>query len=516
MLMYNGVSYGLYKNCFNVIEDNNYGFIKLADSNNDNMYDVVQYTDYVNEKVKLADETTGILQTASFRIDLNDIDIACRIYKNGLEVNLAEIQKEDMLSISKSKNTDGLVCYEIYIAAEKIDNVVLNSYDSKEREIKAGDNTYKLASSIASPGIDNNIMTGKSVELLLDGFGKVCQISLTNSEDLWAYAYLINIYEDIPDKGMLQMVGLDTERQEIQCDFPVSVDNGYQKTSYKSTSDLRERILNDNNGEIEQLIRYRLNSDGKIKRIETASKGANVSKFSLDYKSSSASYKWAVNEWDYAYKVDSNTKYLIVPDNVRDFDKYRTTPILNGSDSYNIEIYDSNDRRVASVVVIYGYSGSYISDFDKNLFLVTDTMIGLNNDDESVKVLEGYKQGTEISFYEPYENAFEDINVGDTMYVVLDDRGEVFRFRKISPENPDTASNDESCNHFTTVEDINYTEVKDSWRWYDLSKIPVYIVDRRRNKVLEGSVGDIEIGDEILISIRSYEINLAVVYKDML
>lgn len=512
MMMYNGMSYGLYKNSFNDILDKGYGYIKLVDNDYNNIYDVVQYTNYVNEEVKLADEKKGILQTESFKIDLNDIDIACRIYQNGLEAGISDIKKGDILSISESKNTEGLKCYDIYIASKKISNIVLDSYADGTREVKLGNTVYKLADELASPGISDNVVIGKNLDLLIDGFGRICRIAPLNADD--DYSYLVCAYEDDPDEGKLLTVGLDTQKREISCEFPISVDIGGQTSKCKSVSELKALLTVNNDGREDQLIKYRTNSDGKVKRIEIASQTVNESKFSMDYKSASAKYKWAVSEWDYEYKVDNNTRYLIVPDDIRDYNKYKTKPTLNGDDTYNIKMYDVNDRRVASVVVMYGEKGGFIPDHEKALFLVSNIKEGLDDDDNIVKILTGYKNNKEMTIYEPYENAFENIAVGDTMNVVLDSDGNLFTFK---PVTGDTSTSDEFCHRLTTVEDINYTEVKDSWRWYDLQNVGIYIVDRdnSRNKITKGTIGDIEIGDKILISIVNYYVNMVIVYKDM-
>lgn len=510
MMMYNGISYGLYKNSFQVITDNNYGFMKLVDSNHDDVYDLIQYTDYQNEAIKVADADAGILMTSNLRIDFNNSDVACKLFLNDEEIALSQLQRNDILSVSESKNEKGLKYYEIHVGRDRISNVNIDSYDSEKGLIKVGETVYQLASVHASPGLTEGISVGKYSELILDGFGKVHQIDLMNTDNVWKYGFLVDVDEKGMDRGQIRMVDLNADVHTIPCDLPIYVDSETGSVKYSNINDLKQKLSDDNNGTLEQLVKYRTNSEGVIKRLETASAGQDFSRLSLDYSAEAASYKWAVSEWDYVYKVDSNTKYLIVPDNVRDYNKYRTRPVLNGEDRYNIRIYDTNERRVASVVVLYGEKGTFIS--DRALFLVAEVSQCLNADEDVVTALTGYKNGKIISIQEPYEDAFNDIAVGDVMYVVQDDKNQVFRFQKISSSD---GNGDEWFNRFTTIENIGYMEIKDSARWYNLENVDIYVVDRKESKVTKGSMGDIQIGDEVLVSVRNFYQDLLIVYKNM-
>ncbi len=516
MIMYNGVSYGLYKSLYNVINENACGIIRLIDSNDDNTYDLVRYMAYVNDEVKIADETTGILQTDSARIDLNDSSIVCNIFYGNSKADISKIENDDILSLSKSTNDKGIVYYEIHIGRNRIKNTVINLYESEDNEITADGTTYKLAAEYSSPGVANSVTTGQNVDLIMDGYSRVHKIVSVSSEgSVWTYAFLTKVYEkeENTDEGEIRVVGLDASKHDIPCEFPITVENGENKVRCTQISELYETISNNNGGELAQLIKYITNSNGKVKRIETAYDGENTKYFSLDYKSGSARYKWAVSEWDYNAKVNDNTKYLIVPDDITDYSKYKVSPILNGEDGYNIKCYDKADNRAAAVIVMYGENGSYISENDNNLFICESVRYGLDSDDNQVRILSGYKNGKKLTFEEPTENAFANVKVGDLMQVVLDAEGKVFRYKLVTPV---SSTGDETCDRLTTVEDIKGTEIKDSWRWFEVGNIHIYIVENNRSKlnVHEGSMGDIEIGDKVMVSIRHYYPDMVVVYKD--
>ena len=96
---------------------------------------------------------------------------------------------------------------------------------------------------------------------------------------------------------------------------------------------------------------------------------------------------------------------------------------------------------------------------------------------------------------------------------MLDAEGKVFRYKLVTPV---SSTGDETCDRLTTVEDIKGTEIKDSWRWFEVGNIHIYIVENNGSKlnVHEGSMGDIEIGDKVMVSIRHYYPDMVVVYKD--
>lgn len=416
-------------------------------------------TDYVTSDGKVADYYGETV------IDTKKDDAWISIRDNlGEDVEVKNIKRFDVLSVKKG------MASKAYIDITVVSNSVSGSLD----KISAGDdeNTITLDGQIYYAANKSNRKTmidalsvKKEYTLLLDIKGRVAGCIL-NTETNQRIGYVLSAkYNDEEEQIYLKIFSPDDSNaggsvRKYNCTEKLKI-NGIRIDA--DTYDCPSLAYN--------LIRYTVNEDGNIHKIETASEtlGTDTLAYFTGKKSSRENtyanklvYKGTArmftNNSGGAIGFDENTIFLQVPVNQnvqeQDIACKRIGPSSFTNDlSYNVEGYVYDKNNIFCDVILYYYDGEagklVPQDYERNLFVVDKVYTTVNDDNETVTAIRGMCKGMESVVYSKeskfmrYESAEKklvsvDIHKGDLLQIARDCNGYALAVKRVYDRNNDT------------------------------------------------------------------------------
>lgn len=338
------------------------------------------------------------------------------IIKNdvGTAANIPSEYPSAML-VSESEDKDFI---NIIICTSKEQIVIKSVTDNGRTIVTDKDKSVKADESVTRR---TNLAAGVGYTVTYDIYGDIIFVSEKSSDDFKiGYLRYISYVEDAFD-GSWYIRVYDREKKDF-CNYKLAdkfiIDNTrYKKDDYKdwlttipgNTSLKGKSVIIDR-----QVIRYRLNSDGEIKEIDTYNCTANEDKENTLAKISGTSDKMyyittPTSRFGMNVVVNANkTKYLVVPTVNADGtvsvngeiiddspDLYSDTPSLKSWTYYNIEAYKCDSSGLIADIVVINQEPS-IEAFD--FIMVDELSEGLDKDGMTVKVLSGISNGNKVSF----------------------------------------------------------------------------------------------------------------------
>ena len=527
-VVYNGEAYtGTVSELFN-----NFVYsAKLIKSKGATKYDVIIVTGFYDVCVGTVNETERYIISKNgekISLDEGDYDYLKICKASGEKADFSDIKKDVTLSISEY----GSRC-TVYISSETVSGKISSSgTDQGLTRITIEDTDYR----VLDKSLDNKIKSGNSVVAHIDSFGYISYIEVNRADGF--IAYLINIWMS-DDKSNCQ-IKVFTEYGEVQIyDLTKNVKLDGKKCN---EADVFTRLYN--GGAIQnQIMLCKLNTNNEIIYIDTPVKESGENDATLQVDSQMALMKYYKGSKKMGKKIlmDNNTIILSIPENVKNADDtdYMCPSLSdlrddNSANEYNAASYKFNDEfGPAQVVLIQGYEWNKPIFWDTNI--VVDSIIeGVNNDDEVVEILRGYKAHVPVEVYcrEDYKVSSY-VSPGDIVKLYRDNDGYLKNIDFVfKAESGEVVTNDDvgADNRFVTgyVTEINGNLVKFSGEKggyseiFDLTDKPILVFDdsSRENKINVGSIADIDtyntFGDNCsLIAIQSAGggIQVVVVYK---
>lgn len=341
-----------------------YGYYTFLDNDNDENYDIV----FINEaKTVVAEKitATSVTDANGGIIDFSDIDTDITIMYGGNEIKPTEIPSSAVLNVYTSK--DGkLISIDVSTESASFDGF---KYAIDDDELTVGGTTYTL-----SPYFLKNYskrITGKTaVSFLLDSFGNIAAAS--DSSDAMKYGFILK-------GGSKSNMNSDIELRIIT-DFGafkdyVIADKVVADGASMSAEKCFENVIKHDGAVKEQLIRYSLNADGKLKTIDTAYENSAEIYGTLpdDYDTKNALtrynfrkntttgtvyYKRSLSSVGTHFTVTAGTPLFMVSDNTAVDDEERASLMSFPSltDDYpfvaaNLEVYDVDKTGTAHAAV---------------------------------------------------------------------------------------------------------------------------------------------------------------------
>lgn len=170
---------------------NKAGDIELIDqyasgSAADGYYDIINVTYYAIGQVDTVSTSTGRITFSNLSVKGSNItldeesnDVTFNIYKNGSEVTLADIQPDDVLTISYDPITtnDDIQAshyYEIYVSSDTVEGQ-LTSYSTSDETVTVGGKAYEFATGefVVKDSAINGMKLADEYVLYLDAFGRI-------------------------------------------------------------------------------------------------------------------------------------------------------------------------------------------------------------------------------------------------------------------------------------------------------------------------------------------------------
>lgn len=435
---------------------NKAGDIELIDqyasgSAADGYYDIINVTYYAIGQVDTVSTSTGRITFSNLSVKGSNItldeesnDVTFNIYKNGSEVTLADIQPDDVLTISYDPITtnDDIQAshyYEIYVSSDTVEGQ-LTSYSTSDETVTVGGKAYEFATGefVVKDSAINGMKLADEYVLYLDAFGRIFDFETSASSAKLAILdrYTKSSADDYY-RATLYLPDGTTKSYEVN-NTKVSIDG---KTGSALDQYLSEKVydINGNGDSVwteadrtnsnklpvqNRVVSYKVNSSGIITSLtfETGKKGENSYNANTKAVGSvrmSASSK-IIDAITYI-EEDQQTSYLAVA-SLSDF-----------IDDVEYEVYGYgtrfNDNTYPLVVVVKG-EGAYTE--ETRFAVISDDVPGqgTNEEDDYIYTFKAYYEGAEIEISTVDEADLEVKNIDDSTLQPTDLRkGDVIVFQ---------------------------------------------------------------------------------------
>lgn len=173
------------EDCKKYILNNPTGDIELIDqyasgSAADGYYDIINVTYYAIGQVDTVSTSTGRITFSEINVRGNNLtldeesnDVTFHIYKNGSEIKLADIQTDDILTISYDVTQDfqSSHYYEIYVSSDTAEGQY-TSYSNSDETVTIGGTAYEFATGDFATNV-NGLTLADEYVVYLDAFGRI-------------------------------------------------------------------------------------------------------------------------------------------------------------------------------------------------------------------------------------------------------------------------------------------------------------------------------------------------------
>ena len=393
------------------------GYMTLFDRDNNSQYDLVVIWDYVNTVVSsVSTDGTKIFDkyTGDKSLDLEGIENDnVRFYMpDGSVTDVSSVTRDTVLTAYVSKNTA-----HIYINNQSVTGICKTIYEDC---ILIDDTKYMLDNYIKE-NISKIIQNGNKYVFYLDKFGKIASVLGADGISDMTIGYIVDIsYGDgfirdtlirlyNKENGLVNLkVSEKVFIDGVKCTDKNSINTALLKGNYNMTNPTPHA----------QLIRYTLDSDKCIKKIDTKyiDTEHEDEKNSLYLFADYAERSWLTyqNMLGETIVCDGTTLFLGVPQDdelsgsdKNDYVAANISYFKNVTGQYNgrfrCEGYTiGNDKGFADIVVSKGPlnpTGSMDVGTSDPIYIVDEVITALNSEGEVVEAVEVYDQKTPIIIY---------------------------------------------------------------------------------------------------------------------
>lgn len=410
------------------------GSVTLLDNDGDGKYNVVFINDYKGLLVSSIENTGGKTVFYDNRSTQNsytlDYDVNCKIYgADGKETEKDAVEKDDYISIAETFDKEAVYIYVSRNSTDVILNKIKTSSDGT-LTFYAEDKEYKTVKNFYDKG-NPKFSAGDAAVLYFDIFGFVAAAKRGESESVKT-AFLIRLGES---RGIEKTVRLKMFTQNDK----IEILNAAKKVKINGAScddeNIKTTILTD--GNVEQLIRYKLNSEGDVKEIFTANTTENalnlvkLDGFSCTWKNTNENlqYKSAGKILGGKIGMNENSIVFVIP-NDRTFEKgYMTTDInyFQNDSNYLASGYQFTAKAEATDAVVVYDTNAETTGASNYVMLVSEIFESLNSDGEIVCEIGGFYKGQKVSYPVQNDDVINSvsINEGDVIRISLNRLNEI-------------------------------------------------------------------------------------------
>lgn len=244
--------------------------IIFIDNNNDGIYDTVNV---INEAIYCISQITSYETTLYDYYDQTPVKLADRksviIYDIDEKITVpGSIKSYDVLSVIEDKQKENII---IYIAGEEVDGIVTSVSSQSEKMTVSIDNVkFELTDILATQNNTKGLCApGNRISVLLDRNGRIAYLEADINAVSDSFAYLVKAISEEPgSRPFLRLYTTLGELEDINLAKRATINN----TKIKENDNLETLFKNTNidNNSVNQLVRYKLNSNGEIQSVKTA------------------------------------------------------------------------------------------------------------------------------------------------------------------------------------------------------------------------------------------------------
>lgn len=440
------------------------GEVTLIDNDRDGAADVILVKEYQNLVV-------GDISTTSMTVfdEDNSSKYLCFdpegdkydfcLTKNGKNIAFNAIKSGNVVSYAMSSNTTG----KKFVYAEVSDSSLHGTVNGKYTEgsgsyFTVGEEDYRLAANFS--GKYAYIALKDSGTFYLDIYGRIAAYK-EDTLDNEMYGFLLSYkcgkkglntehyFEIYTMNGEIDKIDtaerfyLDGQLIKLQDLAPgggLSAPNAVEavlKNNVDETGDIGTYVDKTN---FNQVIRYRLNYEGKIDKIDTLtadSEDGSLTKDALrtDADGNSLNRYYLKPQGAFGldrvdFLIDENTLVFVVPEigkhgDANNFLVARAMDYLVNGTSYVAEAYDMSDAKICALLVQYGDATDYAVNQETAITLVEKIASAQNEDGDVVGKLYGINSGKTVTLLAENSTLLTGLKTGDIIRYSTNARGDI-------------------------------------------------------------------------------------------
>lgn len=442
-VIFNGVFYGNY-----TVADfkPDLGNVRLLDNDNDGKYDVIFINSYETVVVDAVDTNRKTIHNKfksegnlpSINLDAETTDVKYVISDGFGAMDLADIQKADILLVAKSKSNTNVVI-EILVSRDSIVGM-LQSIDERYMELLIDDERYPMTDSfLRYRSEEQNIDLGNTYTFFMDALGNVAYWEKITED---GYAIVERVYIDWENEKLYASY-MDLNSNWI--DAPIAKKITVNETLYKDWEVAYNVALEAIKGCV---VKLTFNLDGEIKKIETATETAipDENKFTrtsferLVFRSGVRAFCDEATS-RCKYYLDDGAKLIILPENNRNKYGYEVKDpmgFFSGDTVYTVAFYDIDEFGFSKMAVV-----NYTPQVRSTLFVVSKIMTILDDGEVRSRITGHAGDFENITLAGEDGTTFSNVEKGDIIKVSVNSEGyadnytPVFELSKLKRNNGD-------------------------------------------------------------------------------
>lgn len=334
-------------------------------------------------------------QSEKMVIDPDDIGKTVKVLKeDGTAGKLSSITKDSVIDIMSNGD------YIKILVSKKIEknfNISGQNFAGDDRYVTDGSKKIHLSNDFVNSSVYAQYTNGQNYDIYINSFGKAAYItSAENSTSELVIGYLKSIKRDEDNESIVMKVVTDSK---TEASYILTEKITFSDNTGKAEN---KRVKTYNNPIIEniicQLIRYRVDSDGKVDKIElaldqgiTPETNDRLYTMAESVKSDSGLNYYADGTMGSIVFFDDSVRILNVPAEKSDISGYNIFSYKSLTHGYhNMKAYGTDKRSPLAAYVIYDGTASAVVTGESKKFVVTKKEFTLNDDDEPVIKLDGY------------------------------------------------------------------------------------------------------------------------------
>lgn len=316
------------------------------------------------------------------------------IYRNGIRVSVSDITVGQVLAVAMSP--DGMTARVEIITGSVSGEITSYSSDS----VKIGGESYDISPAYTGDQIKN----GRSGTFYFDKLGKIVRCTALKGQTS-QYGYLMKYFSDTDGQSdyTARILAADGAVHEFKVKDSIKFND-----NKKSSHDVYYLIDAGNN--CEQLITYALDSNNAITTIDTADNKyigvdeENIDDFTINF-TGAGRYRKNNMSFNKKYIIDSTTPIFFIPyDGEKEGYTVKNSSYLTNGYTYNISVYDIDEYMYASAIVLKENLIEPENMRNKRALVVDKVVDSVKPDGEIGVSIEGYQQGSKVSFFLYNEN----------------------------------------------------------------------------------------------------------------
>ena len=522
------------------------GAVTLVRDSGSGGYDTVRVTSYETVVADGVFAASGVVKNKigdDFRYDPNDADVVCAILKDGVEIELGDIQEWNVLSVQQSR--DGKLI-QVLVS----DHPVFGMLNRLDQSAEPATAVVDERSMELVPGLELDMKLGTENTFYLDAFGR---IAAAGEQSLGGVGILKGAAKlsGIAQTALFKVLNQDNEWQVLYGADRI-IYNGVRQDGAK-VADTLAGLIGKDEVKYSQIIRYRLNDADKIVSIDTPvleeagedQKQALLTTGTLrnlTYRSATKSLQHTSDVTQKVY-LDEETVIVKAPkSNVEEEKEYQfeTAAVFTDNRNYEVITFNESEFAIPDIILICqdDYSGASVYSSSK-VMLVSYVSQGIDAEGNTNRTVHGYFDGQEVDLpiaESVTQDIFPDPGQGDLIRFNRNRDGEIsgvvqtLDFDAIHTDAMQTVTL--TNNYLQTVLgkvlDVKNGKIRVETNSADLTEkiqsvwdaannaVNVYLYDENRqadSRCSSGSLGDIVEGDLVFIQYSKFKATSLVIYK---